>query len=239
MKASDLLLVPVVAGLLAVAMQDVRAASSALTLTTVGATFETGGNYTLGFEFMVSEELRVVTLGVFDGGLPGLTAPAQVSLWQDDLTGTLLATTQVPAGAGATVVGQFRHATITPVIVLPGIRYVVGAYLPAGEATSFNMGDGGSTGSFDTRLTNVVDRSWDGGYDFPLGSDNVAGAAWLGANFQLAAVAEPASASLLAAGLLGAALWRRRRGAATTTVRRAETCGPSSGAALPSAPATA
>jgi hypothetical protein len=214
------LLAPVFAGLLALAAQDVHAADSAVTLSTVGASFETGGQYTLGFEFMVTEAVQVLTLGVFDGGTPGLAAPAQVSLWLDDAVGTLLATTEVAAGTGAALVGQFRQATISPVTLLPGTHYVVGAYLPAGEATSFNMGDGGSSGSFDARLTAVVDRYWSdfsvggNGQDFPLDSSFVDGGAWLGASFQLSAVPEPTSAGLLVAGLLGMALRRRR---ATTT----------------------
>lgn len=215
MNASALLLAPLVAGVLALAAQDVRAADSAITLTTVGTTFETQGRYTLGFQFMVTEVSRVVTLGVFDGGPPGLMAPAQVSLWQDDLAGTLLATTEVAAGTEAALAGHFRQTAISPLTLLPGILYVVGAYLPAGEATAFNMGAGSSSGHVDARLTNVMDRNWDDGFDFPLGSDYSAGGAWLGANFQLAAVPEPAPASLLAAGLLGAALWRRRRGPAS------------------------
>ena len=217
MRPFSVLLAPVFAGLLGLASQDVRAAAPAVTVTTVGASFETGGQFTLGFEFLVTDALRVVSLGVFDGGAPGLAAPAQVSLWQDDQFGTLLATTEVAAGTGAALVGQFRQAAITPVTLQPGIRYLVGAYLPTGEATSFNMDDGGSSGRFDARLTGVMDRYWsdfavDGnGHDFPLDSMGQDQGAWLGASFQLTAVPEPTSASLLAAGLLGAALRRRRR----------------------------
>jgi len=214
MKLSERLLAPLLAALMGLAAQHAEAGASAVTLTTVGATFSTNGQYTLGFEFMVTEAVQVVALGVFDGGASGLSSPAQVSLWLDDQAGTLLASTEVAAGVGAALVGQFRETTIAAVVLLPGNIYVVGAYLPAGEATALNMGGDSSTGSFDARLTRVVDRHWDGGQDFPLGSDGIAGAAWLGANFQLAAVPEPGSAGLLVAGLLGATLRRHRRGAA-------------------------
>jgi len=222
MKHSANLLAPLVAGLMALAAPEVGAATPALTLSSVGATFPTDGKFTLGFEFMVSEAVEVVSLGVFDGGAPGLAAPAQVSLWLDDQVGTLLATTEVAAGTGATLVGQFRHAAISPLTLLPGHIYVIGAYLPAGEATAFNMGGDSSVGSFDGRLTHVVDRYWDDGQDFPLGSSGVAGSAWLGANFQIAAVPEPAQAGLLTLGLLGLALRRRQQmSAGTSTVQSA------------------
>lgn len=209
MKPSATLLAPIFAGLLALAAPAVGAATSALTLNSVGATFPTDGKFTLGFEFMVTEAVEVVSLGVFDGGAPGLAAPAQVSLWLDDQVGTLLASTEVAAGTGAALVGQFRHAAIAPLTLLPGNIYIVAAYLPDGDATAFNMGGNSSVGSFDARLTQVVDRYWDDGQDFPLGSSGVASSAWLGANFQIAAVPEPAQAGLLALGLLGLALRRR------------------------------
>jgi len=50
----------------------------------------------------------------------------------------------------------------------------------------------------------------------------VAGSAWLGANFQIAAVPEPAQAGLLTLGLLGLALRRRQQmSAGTSTVQSA------------------
>lgn len=214
MKRSVLVLAQVLLGLVSSAGLDARAATSAVQVDTLGQTFETAGQYTLGFQFMVTEEVRLVTLGVFDGGAPGLDSDAQVSLWLDDLAGTLLASATVQQGTGALLDGHFRHVAIGPVSLSPGILYVVGAYLAAGEATAFNMGAGSSSGHFDARLSNVFDRNWDDGHDFPLGSDGVANAAWLGANFQLAPVPEPASAGLLLAGLLGGGLWRRRSRAA-------------------------
>jgi hypothetical protein len=213
MKRTAAVLSQVLLGLSALAAQDLRAATPAVHLESLGATFETAGQYTLGFQFMVTEAVRVVSLGAFDHAGDGLASGATVTLWRDE-DGSPLASAQVPAGAAATLLDGFRYTAIAPVTLTPGLFYVVGAWLPAGEATSFNIGGGGSTGSFDSRLTNLMDRNWDDGYDFPLGSDGIAGGAWLGANFQLTAVPEPASAGLLAAGLLGAALWRRRRGTA-------------------------
>lgn len=201
-------------GVASLALQPVQAAAPAVVLQALGDTFETAGQFTLGFQFLVTEELRLVTLGVFDAGQDGLSSPAQVSLW-DDWTGDLLATTEIAAGTGATLDGHFRQVAVNPVLLTPGVLYVVGAYLPAGEATSLNMGDGGSSGSFDGRLSGIMDRYWSdfspsgNGNDFPLDSSFQGQGAWLGANFQLSAVPEPATAGLLAMGLLAAALRRR------------------------------
>jgi len=209
MKRTAAALSQVLLGLSVLTAQDLRAATSAVHLESLGNTFDTAGQYTLGFQFMATEAVRVVSLGVFDKGGDGIASGATVTLWRDD-DGSVVASALVPAGTAAALVEGFRHAAIFPTTLTPGVFYVVGAYLPEGEATSFNMGDGGSTGSLDARLAYVMDRNWDDGYDFPLGSDGVAGGAWLGANFLLTPVPEPASASLLAAGLLGVVLWRRR-----------------------------
>jgi hypothetical protein len=194
------------------------AASSAVLVQQSGMTFETAGQFTLGFEFMVTQDLRVTALGVYDGGLPGLESAAQVSLWIDDLAGTLLASTSVAAGTAAPLIDQFRQQAIAPVLLTPGVRYVVGAYLPGGLATSFNF-DGGAQGSFDARLTQVMDRYWSdfdpagNGNDYPIDSGFQAGGAYLGASFLLAPVPEPAPAALLAAGVLALGLLKQRRSA--------------------------
>lgn len=201
-------------GVASLALQPVQAATPAVVVQALGATFETAGQFTLGFQFLVSEPLQLVTLGVFDAGQDGLSSPARVSLW-DDWTGDLLATTEIAAGTGALLDGHFRQVAVNPVMLSPGVLYVVGAYLPAGEATSFNMGDGGSSGSFDGRLSGITDRYWSdlapggNGNDFPLDSSFQAQGAWLGASFQLSPVPEPASAGLLTLGLLAATLRRR------------------------------
>lgn len=217
----------VLLGLVAVASMDLLAATSAAQIQTLGASFETGGQGTLGFEFSVTEEVRVVRLGVFDGAGDGLAAQALVTLWLDAdsaAPGNLpsaLASVSVPAGTGAALVDHFRYVSIAPVTLSPGRLYVVGAYTATGEATEFNLGGSGSTGVFEPRIAQVMDRFWwddspgGNGNDFPIDSYYQPIGAWLGANFQLTAVPEPASASLLAAGLLGAALWRRRHGTAS------------------------
>jgi len=212
--------------LAALASLEARAATSAAQLQFVGDSFETAGQGTFGFEFKVTEELRVTGLGAFDADGSGLASGAWVTLWLDadpiapNALPTALASVSVPAGTGATLVDHFRYADIAPVTLTPGPTYVVSAYLPADEATEFNLGGAGSSGVFDPRLTGVMDRFWwddspgGNGNDYPIDSTYQPDGAWLGANFLLTAVPEPASASLLAVGVMGIAVWRRRRGAA-------------------------
>jgi len=203
---------PVVMALLAgtAGLLPTAQAASAITLSSVsaapGATFD-GSGYTLGFEFQLSAPVRVLSLGVYDHGRDGLEAAADVGLWSDDGAVALLASATVAGGSAAALDGYFRYAAITPLLLLPGTRYVVGAALNGALATSLGIGEG-NAGAFDPRVQAVIDRSWDQGFDFPLGSDGVAGGAWLGANFQLAAVPEPAAPWLWAAGLLGLLGWR-------------------------------
>lgn len=225
MKRTPAMLSNTVCALMVSVAVPTLAASPAIQLQSVGNVFATEGQFTLGFEFMVSEELRLVTLGVFDAGQDGLESPAQVSLWMDDTAGTLLASTEVPSGAAALLDGDFRHVAISPVTLTPGVLYVVGAYTGMGLATAFNTGTGSSTGSVDSRLSWLADRYWSdfsvggNGNDFPLDSEGHVGGAWLGASFQLSPVPEPATAGLLATGLLAAALRRRLHRAPGTALR--------------------
>lgn len=205
MSPTALSLAALMGAALSLAAPASQAAAPAVQLASPGSTFD-GTDYTLGFQFEVTEPVNVVALGVFDHEQNGLEAAADVALWLD-IDGTVLSSAVVPSGSIAALDGYFRQVAVTPVLLTPGILYVVGAALNGGQATSLGIGEG-SIGSFDARLTGILDRSWDAGFDFPLGSDFNSGA-WLGANFQLAPVPEPAAAGLLAMGLLALA-WRRQ-----------------------------
>jgi len=87
--------------------------------------------------------------------------------------------------------------------------YLIGAYLDGGVATSAFVASTGAA-TLDPRVSLLGDRFGDGFFDitYPSQTDGTPGA-WLGANFQLAPVPEPAPAATLVLGLMGLA-WRRR-----------------------------
>lgn len=187
-------------------------ASPAVQLTSPGAWFN-GGGLMLGFEFQVTQQVQVVSLGVFDSGRDGLMSGVWVGLWEEGVVPTELATAQVPSGANAALDGYFRFTDIQSVTLLPDHLYVVAAFFEDDQAASLGTGQGGQ-GGFDARLSNVLDRYGDAGfYEMPIASDGWAGA-WLGANFQLQdgrTVPEPATGALLLVALLAAGLAGRRR----------------------------
>jgi hypothetical protein len=94
-----------------------------------------GGTYyagppsgTIGSEFTVSSGLTVYQAGVFDYGSDGLAASHDVGVW-NLATGQLLDTATVAAGTVDPLINGFRWTTLaTPLILTPGITYVVGAY---------------------------------------------------------------------------------------------------------------
>ena len=187
-------------------------ASPAVQLTSPGALFD-GLGMMLGFEFQVTQQVQVVSLGAFDSGRDGLMSGVWVGLWEEGVVPTELASVQVPSGANTASNGYFRYADIQSLTLLPDHLYVVAAFFEDDQAASLGTGQGGQ-GGFDARLFNVLDRYGDAGFfEMPIASDGWAGA-WLGANFQLQdgrTVPEPATGALLLVALLSAGLAGRRR----------------------------
>jgi hypothetical protein len=183
-----------------------NANAAAINMTIPGGEYS-GGPYTLGFEFRVINTEAVGSLGVYDSGMDGIAAPATVGIW--DTSGNLLVSAVVPSGTAGRLDGFFRYVDITPFTLIAGIDYVIGSYLND-TASSYLTGQGGA-GSVDPNVVLVNNRyGATGTFAFPDVTTNTGGA-WLGANFEAAAVPEPATLALIGLGLLGFGMVRRRK----------------------------
>ena len=184
------------------------AGNPAIDLTSPGEEYS-GSPFTLGFEFSVNDGGTIDALGVYDSGQDGLTAPAEIGIW--DMQGNLLTSATIDAGGG-TLEGYFRWVSISPFAAAAGTHYIIGAYT-TDLASSVGTDQGGSA-NFNSGVTFYTDRySNNGDFSFASSGEGFSNAGWLGANFELAGgVPEPASWATMVGGfgLMGAALRRRR-----------------------------
>ena len=164
--------------------------------------------WTLGWKFSVTTPTSVESLGVYDSGQDGLAGPAQVGLWLAS-GGAPLVQATIAAGTDAALDGYFRFAPVSSTALTPGVDYIIGAHLD-GDATSLF----GGNGIVDPRVS-VIDARYSSvgsGFAFPDQTDpGTDGAAFLGGNFQLAAVPLPAAAWLFGSGLVGLGSMARAR----------------------------
>lgn len=183
----------------------------------LGVDFTTPSDYnrdafSLGWSFNVLTPFSVTALGFYDAGRDGLIQAHDVGLWTAG--GSLL--------ASATVIGSdplisfWRFASITPVVL------GVGSYIIAANNGWEAYPLAGPSGTiFNSNISYDTDRYLQGTtLQFPTTTSGTssANAAWLAANFLVESpnhaeevVPEPATMSLLAAGLIGLAASSRRK----------------------------
>jgi hypothetical protein len=168
---------------------------------------------TSGWSFTAHSNLLVTELGVWDQGSNGLNHDHDVGLWTAG--GVLLGSLNVAAGTTAPLVSGFRYQTLSSAIALSaGAQYVIGAsYLdvtqgpdPILQAASFVNTDPAITWVEAHRFQDLGNLH--PGLQFPtaLGNDEKS---FFGPNFRFT-VPEPTVAALVAVGLLGIGLRRRR-----------------------------
>ena len=192
-----------------------------LAASTLALDFSGGGGYirgtfeNFGWEFDLSQSRTVDALGLFDYGANGLADAHEVGLWdsEGDLLATAVITNSDPATPSADpALGDWRFQSIAPITLAAG-SYVIGAYYP----TSADPFVGNATGIVtDPDVTYVEGRISPGvvlGFAEPQGTFTGGDPGFLGPDFRLAALPEPADWMLMLGGCfgLGAAL-RRARG---------------------------
>lgn len=208
-------------GAIALATSTAAVAEVGVTVTTPGRLFQNGGSepYTFGYWFQVTAPITVRALGTYDyengAGPQPLVDDVPVGLWTEigsTYTFHMLATTTVPAGAGATLIGDFYYADIRPTVLTPGNWYLVGTQDANGYLTTFNVGYGGAA-TIGPDLTLVYDAyNYDVNLTVPDLSESHTPGAWLGGNIEYTIGApEPAAWMLMTLGLAGVGAGLRRR----------------------------
>jgi len=170
----------------------------------------TTANTTFGYDFTVgSSAIQLTALGIWDWNQNGLTNAHTINLW--DTSGNLLATALISAGTINPLDGQFRYATISPVILSAGTTYVLGATYVGYDLDPPITNDSGDQATFDPAVSpgNVRFRTG-GGFGFP-DNTSIGPGSLVGPNAQFRSVPEPGSTALLlglAVACLICAHWR-------------------------------
>ena len=161
---------------------------------------------TAGWAFQAVGGFEVSELGVFDYVLQEApTGPVTVGLWAEN--GTLLASVDVSATSA--FYNQSRYSSITPVSLIGGQTYFLGAF--RSTVYSMNALGPGVGGSFTTSANiQYLGLAQNSSAVFSIPQREAGGEALLyaGPNFL---VPEPSSFALMGIGLLGFALFGRNR----------------------------
>jgi hypothetical protein len=197
------------AGVLAMDMPNPRA---------ISGTF----NATLGWSFTANEAIVVDGLGFWDFLSDGLIFPHQVGLWNSDGT-VLLASTTIAAGTGSELIREFRFEAITPVQLVAGQEYVLGAFMTpdpltdpfSGRVEAYSFETGGPNTlrvTFASEITYNRSRFIDSSpfltgrpavLEFPSGVDSPTNLGSFGPNLTFSSATVPEPASLAVWSLLG------------------------------------
>lgn len=169
---------------------------------------------TRGFTFDITSSVTVTGLSVFDAGADGLAQSHDVGLW--DSSGTLLASLTVPSGTAASLdsSGKFRYVLLGSPVTLPiATGYRVGA------VTLLNTPDQqffSQTGLATAPGVNYVNGAFinNGVASLTFPSSNASGfLGFSGGSFIVgsASAPEPGTLALLALGMVGGVMARRRK----------------------------
>jgi len=185
---------------------------------------------TIGWEFKANVPLTITSLGMFDASQDGLFDPHEIGLWTAG--GTLLDSTLIPAGTGATLVDLFRYVSIKPITLEAGQNYVLGVFMLGLEGAGLldptpltqdafhgvDTSSNASLRSFEPQITFVNPRGSTQqalGMEFPTVQSLSGLNAIAGPNFLFDAVPqsvpEPSAIVVLGLGIVALGLVSRRR----------------------------
>ena len=169
-----------------------------------------GTNLTAGATFTVGNQPILVTaLGVYDDQLDGLNQSYDVGIWNSS---GLLTSTTVPTGSGATLLGNFRYASITPLVLAANSTYRVGANVGFNNAFPFDLTGQGGTAAVDPAFSFANPQMFSGfdtGFADPALVHPFSQNLWA-ANLQFTAVPEPTVLVFLGSAIAVMSMNRRR-----------------------------
>ena len=115
----------------------------------------------IGWSFTVgSQDLQLTSLGIYDENVDGLEDSHVVAIWTNG--GTLVTEATVPSGTTGSLVGSYRYESVTPVTLLGGETYVLGAHFaPVVDLCGSACGDATlsfGTETFDPGITYLTSR---------------------------------------------------------------------------------
>ncbi len=166
-----------------------------------------------------AQNLSITQLGVWDQGSNGLSNSHAVGLWSS-ATQTLLGSVTVPAGTGATVVGEFRYVSLNvPVTLVAGSTYVLAAVYAANSSDAwidrnYFDGDPNNNATFSSAITGTLPLYQDGSsLIFPtITTDGNTNAFGVANAIYGSAIPEPSTYAIIvgAFSLAGAIYYRRK-----------------------------
>lgn len=204
MRQSTSTLLLVALGMMLLATPSASAATLAIDFTDVIVDYNSGQDWSLGWEFNVVAPFAVTALGFYDDGRNGLSGSHEVGIY--DSAGNLIVSATVQPSDSLT--GWWRFASIAPTLLPVANGYRIAATMGL-ENYTWNP-----TGFIvDSNISYVTDRYTESSsLVFPgeTGGDGTIG--WFGPNFMLeqTSIPEPSTIGLLGAGLLGILALRRR-----------------------------
>lgn len=97
----------------------------------IGVSLPLHGSVTVGWEFTPQSDIRVTELGFFDLGQDGLNISHDVGIW--DESEQLLVSATVAYGTAAPLIGEYRYASVGPILLGAGQTFVIGATVPTSQ----------------------------------------------------------------------------------------------------------